>query len=173
MGVTHRERKNQRAPSLWVRGIDLARLISSTSERPPENNPPCRALAHGLETEHCSTVRTPVRGTVSTSVRPARLHNVAHPEPYGKFRTWLHCAIPSSSLLVALLRLSLPLAAPTTAVSSTNPHESLGSTTNYQPTLRRTHGGPSCSRLASSSRSAIPLSVFVVPPVLTDTYPSS
>lgn len=60
-------------------GIEFARLISWTSERPTTEkcNSPCRALAHGLDTEHCSTVRTSVRGTVSASLRKSRL---ARPE---------------------------------------------------------------------------------------------
>lgn len=119
---------------------------------------PCRALAHGLRIEHCSTVRTSVRKTVSASLRPAQPEQPAQPRALRA--TWQvpHVVALCTSLLSILrLRLSLPLAAPTTAVSF--PPIPAGGPTNHQPTLRRM--GFSSSRLASSTCSAVPSSLTV------------
>lgn len=60
-------------------------------------------------------------------------HNLALPEPSGKFRTWWHCALCSSSSCSSVFHFRWPPRLPP-SLSHQSP---AGRSTNHQPTLRR------------------------------------
>lgn len=119
---------------MWACGIDLARLISWTSERPGTEN----IVPHAVLWPTGSRLNTAVQSEhqPGETVSASTAHNIAHPEPYGKLRTWWHCASSASVSSSNFLRLLTPAGRPRLPPRlPTNPLGPLGFT-NHQPTLR-------------------------------------